>query len=218
MPSKVGKLLQRIQGIVWGDSVHDSALYFDGHEAVIDVLGQDAGSPAFTVRALNPQTNAATVILQVFKGGLAKVLSAPMARVYHDANQSIADSTWTTLAFNQERFDTDTIHDTATNNSRLTIQTAGKYILFANVEFDVNGTGGRGLRIILNGDTTNGIIGQVLLPATAAASQRMVIATPPYDFSAGDYVELQVWQNSGGARTVAAIAAYSPEFGIVRVG
>ena len=43
---------------------------------------------------------------------LSQLPSLPGARVYHNANQSISNTTVTALAFNSERWDTDTIHDT----------------------------------------------------------------------------------------------------------
>ena len=76
------------------------------------------------------------------------------ARVYHNAAQAIATSSGTALAFNNERYDTDLIHDPATNNSRLTCQTAGKYLIIANIQWAANATGFRQLGIMLNGTTT----------------------------------------------------------------
>ena len=58
------------------------------------------------------------------------------ARVYRNSAQSINDSTLTALAFNNEQYDTDGLHDNATNNSRLTCVLAGKYAISAGVEFD----------------------------------------------------------------------------------
>ena len=48
------------------------------------------------------------------------------AHAYHNAAQSINTASETTLALNSERWDTDSIHDTAVNNSRLTCVTPGK--------------------------------------------------------------------------------------------
>src|SRR5262245_40483526 len=67
--------------------------------------------------------------------------TVPAARAYHSANQSINSGTNTTLNFDSERFDSDTIHDNVTNNSRLTCKTAGKYLICCNVRWASNATG-----------------------------------------------------------------------------
>ena len=69
-----------------------------------------------------------TWVLQGDGGG-----SAVGARAYHDASQSISNSSATSLALNQERYDTDTIHDLSTNNSRLTAPSDGYYHIEGNV-------------------------------------------------------------------------------------
>lgn len=62
-------------------------------------------------------------------------------KVRHSTTQSIPNSTETTVAFNTELYDTDGMHDTVTNNSRITPQTAGKYEFKANIIFDANAGG-----------------------------------------------------------------------------
>ena len=51
------------------------------------------------------------------------------ARVYNTGNLTITNATETALTYNSEHFDTDTIHDTGSNTSRLTCKTAGKYTM-----------------------------------------------------------------------------------------
>ena len=55
------------------------------------------------------------------------------ARVHNSANISVSDSTWTSMTFDSERYDTDSIHSTASNTSRLTCVTAGKYLIIATL-------------------------------------------------------------------------------------
>lgn len=141
-------------------------------------------------------------------------LIVPAARVYHNVAQSIPTAVGTLLAFNSERFDTDAIHDVTTNNSRLTCKTAGKYLIFANVEFAANATGVRYINIALNGATVIGsqtsLSSDVTIPARINAS---VI----YDLAVNDYIEVNVYQDSGGALNVTSAANFSPEFGMVRI-
>src|SRR5919108_3473294 len=72
--------------------------------------------------------------------GISAAHLQPSVRVFHNATQSITTATETALAFNSERWDTafgsaSTQHDTATNNSRLTAQYAGKYLVVGHVGF-----------------------------------------------------------------------------------
>lgn len=135
------------------------------------------------------------------------------ARVYHDASQSIADSTFTTLAFNSQRWDTDTIHNPAVKNSRLTCKTAGKYAIMASIEWSASGVGRRDIRIRLNGATS---IANIILEAIAVINQRFFLATI-YDLAFNDYVECQVYHTATVAVSVVSEAQYSPEFMMQRI-
>ena len=140
--------------------------------------------------------------------------SPPSARAYHNAAQSIANATNVALAFNSERFDTDTIHDTATNNSRLTCKTAGKYLVNANVSFAANATGFRQLTIVLNGVTE---IAALWLPNQGAGLATTVVVSTLYDLAVNDYIQAFAYQTSGGALDVSVVGNYSPEFSMVKV-
>jgi hypothetical protein len=140
--------------------------------------------------------------------------TVPACRVYHDANQSIINNQDTPLAFNSERFDTDTIHDTVTNNTRLTCKTDGIYDIDASVLFEGGSTTGlRVLKIRLNG-TTN-IANDVQVGLTGG---NMLNASTKYLLQVNDYLEVFVTQTSGGALNVVSIGNYSPEFMMVKVG
>lgn len=138
----------------------------------------------------------------------------PAARVYHSANQSIANTTFTTLAFNSERYDNDGEHDNTTNNSRLTCKTAGKYRITANVQFASNATGYREVFFLVNGTTA---IADIIQDANASFATTMSLSTT-YELAVNDYVEVRVYQNSGGALNVSAVGNYSPEFMMEKVG
>ena len=134
------------------------------------------------------------------------------ARVYNSANISIPHATFTALTFDSERYDTDAIHDTATNTSRLTCKTAGKYIIDGNVEWGNGADTGRYCRIRLNGTTD--------IAAVAQAGQAWMVqqVSAVYDLAVNDYVELVVYQSTGGAFNALVGANYSPEFWMQRIG
>ena len=138
----------------------------------------------------------------------------PSARVYNNAAISINNDTATALTFNSERWDTDEIHSTVTDTGRLTCKTAGIYTLNGHVAFAGNSTGNRYILIQLNGSTNLAIHRHA--PGTSGES-RMSISTV-YSLAVNDYVELLVWQNSGGALNVVTAPNYSPEFGMTYLG
>lgn len=132
------------------------------------------------------------------------------ARVYNSANISIPNNSFTALTFDSERFDTDSIHSTVVNTSRLTIQTAGKYIIVGQVRFAAAAGGRRQIRIFLNGATIiSSVEPNVVADGTANPK---LIATTIYDLAVGEYVELEAFQDSGGAINVLTSANFSPEF------
>jgi hypothetical protein len=148
------------------------------------------------------------------RDNVAFLANPPACRVYHNANQSIAATTETTLAFNSERFDTAALHDTVTNNGRITIPTAGLYVVSVSVEWAA-GTG-----------AWQGYVNLRVDGATTIASDRRLFVTGGtgahafatiYKFTAAQYVEVRVWQNSGTLNVVTA-ANYSPEFAATWIG
>ena len=138
------------------------------------------------------------------------------ARVYNDVALSIPNNLATTINFSQERFDTDAISNLATNNSRLTAKTAGKYLIGGNIRFaDAGATVSvRELVIRLNGVTT---IFDVNQPSNANYVMNLQAVTL-YNLAVNDYVELTTYQNSGGSLTLDTTAQNSPEFWMVKVG
>lgn len=142
----------------------------------------------------------------------------PCCRVYHNVNQSFNNGTEQTVAFNSERFDTDTMHDNVTNNSRITFNTAGIYLLTATIEFDLatdytyraaflrrNGSELIDEAISQNSAATNLIIVSLKLSTT-------------WKFNAGDYVEIRAQQNSTAARNIVAAPSRAPEFTATWIG
>jgi len=135
----------------------------------------------------------------------------PACRVYHNAAQSIPNGVGTALAFNSERFDTDTMHDLVTNNSRITCKTAGIYLMSASIEYAESAVGIRAVYFILNGGTAIGHITQ------NASSNMRQSASTIYSLSVNNYLECFVYQNSGGVLDINSSGNYSPEFSVVRI-
>lgn len=137
----------------------------------------------------------------------------PAARVSHDADQTISNDSQTTLAFNTEKYDTDTIHDPSTNNSRLTCKTAGQYTISASIQFASNSTGSRSILIVLNGTT---IIGSDQRRAADIATTCNL--SIDYVLAVNDYVEVQAYQNRGGNLNVVSSGERTPLFMMKYIG
>lgn len=141
--------------------------------------------------------------------------TVPTVRAYNSAALSILDNgAFQALTLDSERWDTDAMHSTSSNTSRLTCVTPGVYDIVGHAEFASNATGARVLRVLLNGATP---IAVQTNPALSGNVHRLSVAAQ-YRLAAGDYVELQAFQNSGGALNVNASANHSPEFGMTWLG
>lgn len=140
---------------------------------------------------------------------------APSCRVYRNTNLSIANNTETYVAFPLERFDNFAMHDVSINNTRITIPSGGGglYFIHASVAFSANATGIRRLSIIQNQTT--------LLARDHSAGftsyATFLNASAFYRLSAGEYVEISVFQDSGGALDCAVSANATPEFTVLWV-
>ena len=130
----------------------------------------------------------------------------PAARAYHSAAQPIGAGAFLVVALNSERFDTDAMHDTATNNSRVTCKTPGFYsvtfaaTLDANLDFQA--------AILRNGNqnTQN-------RSTTGQASAATIVR-----LGYGDYVEGRAYNAGGTAQNVSSTAEYTPELAAAWLG
>ncbi len=125
----------------------------------------------------------------------------PMASAFKTTAQSITAVTWTSVTLaDGEDYDTDAMHSTATNPSRFTCVTAGKYRYSALVVFAANVTGTRQLRMTVSGTSTHEFARASAFNSTTddcGMSTSGVVA-----LSAGQYLEIQARQNSGGALNI----------------
>jgi len=138
---------------------------------------------------------------------------APACQVYRNSNLSLTNNTDTVVAYNLETFDNANMHDAVTNTSRITIPTggAGLYEIVTTGIFAANATGVRRLDILLNGGTLIGRTG-----ATGTSSGKAFMQTTAiYRLNAGDYLETQVFQNSGGALDFEYAASYASFFSAI---
>ncbi len=123
------------------------------------------------------------------------------ARVWRvTSNQSIPDATETVLSFLSETYDVGAMHDNSTNPSRLTIPAGGSgiYKFHAQARFASNATGRREMHIYKNGSK----IASYVSPTASAGFDSFLQISADDSASVGDYYEVYVYQNSGGALDV----------------
>jgi hypothetical protein len=116
--------------------------------------------------------------------------SPPMARIEKNGAQTLASGTTTTITTFDVDIDTNAMTTTA---NRLTFNTAGIYLVNAQVTFEPNNTGNREVIVRKNG-TTNIVVGN--FSAATAATNASSNAALMHEFAAADYIELRATQTS----------------------
>ena len=165
-------------------------------------------------------SSASAARLTVLENGIYEVSLSPSVSAYHNAAQAVTTGVNFALALNSERWDTcaataDTMHDTVTNNSRLTCRYAGKYIITGTIEWAGSSSGAsRDIMIRLNGSTF--IAKHRGVPISTAVVMQSVSRI--YDLAVNDYVELVVLHDVGSNLNVNSAGNYSPEFSMTRIG
>jgi hypothetical protein len=127
----------------------------------------------------------------------------PRCRLTKSGTQSIANNTTTAVTFDVEDIDDGGMHSTTTNTSRITIPTGGggTYLIGAHAEFAQNATGIRTLLLVVNGTSTQSTVRD---NSPSGSNATRLACTTLVSLVAGDYVEAQVVQTSGGNLNVAA--------------
>src|SRR3990167_4776562 len=177
-----------------------------------------SGTASLTTDALLTSASANTVDdLITLAGTRPSTYGDVSARAFNTAAFALTSGTAAVITLDSERWDTDTIHSTASNTSRLTATTAGKYQITGHVEFASGPTTGvRRLEILLNGATVIASQDCPFNTATPSDAVRCSITTH-YNLSATDYVELRANQTASATLNVNASGNYSPEFEMVKV-
>lgn len=147
------------------------------------------------------------------------------ARVYRSTEQSVATGGWRAISFDTERWDTGANSDYSTgfwegvtNPTRLTAPVSGNYIITGHVVFALAVAAGniRGIQVSMTRPSAAALPIARHTQSPTSTTTAMSIATA-YWLRAGDYVELYVYQDTGGGLDIATETNYSPEFTITRV-
>ncbi len=120
------------------------------------------------------------------------------------ASQSIPNTTPTAIAWNANTWDTNTLHSTSVNNSRITAKTAGKYHVSLNCAWGTNAVGIRNLTLYKNGSPLSAISSGNALAAASGGLVQTIAADVA--LAAADYLEVFGSQTSGAGLFI------TPEF------
>lgn len=134
--------------------------------------------------------------------------------VFNSTTQSVNNATVTAITFDSEDEDAAAFHSTVTNTSRLTIPPGGdgRYTVIGAVTLASTAGTVRQVYLALNGTAFDEI---QFLP-TALARPQIISSVKAV---AGDYLELQVFQDSGSAMNVGSgSAAFTNRLTAIKVG
>tara|TARA_R110000822_G_scaffold96528_2_gene219692 strand:+ start:126 stop:992 length:867 start_codon:yes stop_codon:yes gene_type:complete len=118
-------------------------------------------------------------------------------RVTQSAGLSLASGTSQIQLFDTEAFDTNSYHSTSTNTGRMTVPSTGYYLLSFNSSYSSNGSGLR-----QTGIRKNGTVIQSATLSGSSVAQTDVVLSCILSATAGDYFDLELYQNSGTTLTV----------------
>lgn len=122
-----------------------------------------------------------------------------LLQVTKSTNQSISNDTLVAVNWDVEVFDTDSIHDNVTNNTRFTAPIAGKYLVTAQVAWAASANlHRRGCAIKINNSATyyGSVIGAVENIVYVTSGSWII------SLAASDYVEIFAYQDSTASLNV----------------
>lgn len=136
--------------------------------------------------------------------------------VYMNSSQVIATGTNTTLNWGSESFDTDSYHSTSVNTNRLTVPSAGKYLITGIITWTSSSAGTYRNVYLVNQAGTYLYINNSRPAATYNFTSTFATTV---NAAAGDYFYLNCEQDSGGNLSIQSQGGYGgAEFGIMRLG
>ncbi len=187
------------------------ALFFD-YEVTVDTSGFPLGMTFMLVLALSandtvallgdPQTAAALSVIVANGVGAQLTVERDTAtgtHAYQSGTVSTTSGTLTAIALNNELWDDGNWHDNATNNTRITVPTTGRYRVMARANWAANTAGYRACYVRKNG--TDYVLGKATKPNPNGSVTSMSISGL-VDCIAGDYLELVTLQTSGIALNI----------------
>lgn len=140
-------------------------------------------------------------------------VNVPRFKGWASTAQAIASGTaFVSLSLDSEYIDTEGGHSTTTNTSRYVCQVAGWYWVQGTCSVAASAAGNRSLQIAFNGAT---MPGSTVLQAAPSGNTWTAVTTTFLPLAVGDYVEVQVFQTSGGSLNTVATNSLQPTLSAV---
>ena len=136
------------------------------------------------------------------------LLAKPILKVRQTGAQSIPNNAHTAQLFDAEDVDSSGMHSTSVNTSRATAVYPGYMSPSGGISFAGNATATRGSYWAKSGTPING--SNTLQSAVQATAYQAATRADLVFFNVGDYCELFVYQNSGGALNTSVTAQEQP--------
>ena len=138
------------------------------------------------------------------------LFNPPLCVAYASSAQSIPNTTWTSITLNNNRIDSYNGHSTSINTSRYTSALQGWYMVHGNIPLNVaHSPSGR---LTVNGSV---VLGSQIPGFQSTSGTGGVQPHFPVLLNVGDYVEMQVFQSSGGSvNTFANGVDWGPAFSV----
>lgn len=133
------------------------------------------------------------------------------ARVYNSVDISCSSGTWTSLTFDTEKWDTDSIHSTVSNTGRLTCNTAGIYLITCGLLVNAGSSWTVAMRLRR---TPSGGSAVTIAAHTKRSNSHYWDLSTAYQLAVGDYVTVEHYQDSGTSKNARRASDYAVEFGM----
>lgn len=142
------------------------------------------------------------------RDNLSYLYDPPAVALAQNSTQTIQNAIWSKGTFDAELLDNAGFHDNSTNPTRITFPTAGNYLLAATVPlYSVTNAVAIGGRFQYNNGGALQVFGQSLVAGSSQDGNGPALSTIILAYGTGDFVELEIFQNSGG--TVGTLASFA---------
>jgi hypothetical protein len=152
---------------------------------------------------------------QFFAIGIINNFNLTKCLLNKTAVQSIPTATFTKITFDatQEIYDPLSMHDGTTNNTRITIQSTGIYQINSGGRYESSTNGdARLIYIYINNAAINSIAGEFDSTGRFSGANSVILS-----LSANDYVEMAVYQGSGGNLNFGGTTYNQIHFSVIQI-